>query len=536
MAGQLPENANVCRFLAEIAKKQPGGAALIQPPVGSDTGKSTTFAEYASLVAGASQLLRSKGIRRGTRTLLMVRPGAELIILAFALFQIGAIPIVIDPGMGLKNFRACVLRSKPRALVGILPAVALSWYFAKEFQFLQTRILIGGLFLKHCKNYKVGQLEPAHANPFDLAAILFTSGSTGPPKGVCYEHRHFDAQLRIIHDNYGIQHGEVDLPLLPVFALFNPALGMATVVPPIDPSKPAKANPAKIVRALTDNKVTNSFGSPVLWKLIGEYCKSNGTTLPDLRRILMAGTSVPTEILELWTKIAPNAKIHTPYGATECLPVSSIDAQTLLGETSPLTLQGKGTCLGKTVQGVQASILPPKGDKKTSTESGREIGEIVVSGSVVTESYDQLPSATKSAKIDDDGKIWHRMGDLGYFDEQQRLWFCGRVLERVITQQGPLYTDCCEAIFNQHPKVFRSALIGLGTPGKQIPAIVIEPEKGLFPKTQSDRDALNQELRTLAQSNAVTISIEKFFFHHAFPVDVRHNAKIHRLTLAKQFS
>ena len=125
----------------------------------------------------------------------MVRPGAELIILAFALFQIGAIPIVIDPGMGLKNFRACVLRSKPRALVGgILPAVALSWYFAKEFQFLQTRILIGGLFLKHCKNYKVGQLEPAHANPFDLAAILFTSGSTGPPKGVCYEHRHFDAQ------------------------------------------------------------------------------------------------------------------------------------------------------------------------------------------------------------------------------------------------------------------------------------------------------------------------------------------------------
>ena len=106
----------------------------------------------------------------------------------------------------------------------------------------------------------------------------------------------------------------------------------------------------------------------------------------------------------------------------------------------------------------------------------------------------------------------------------------------MITQKGPLYTDCCEAIFNQHPKVFRSALIGLGTPGKQIPAIVIEPEKGLFPKTQSDRDTLNQELRTLAQSNAVTVSIEKFFFHQAFPVDVRHNAKIHRLTLAKQFS
>ena len=181
----------------------------------------------------------------------MVRPGAELIILAFALFQIGAIPIVIDPGMGLKNFRTCVLRSKPRAVVGILP----QWHYRGISQKNSSSYKLGSSlegFLKRCKNLKVGQLEPAHANPFDLAAILFTSGSTGPPKGVCYEHRHFDAQLRIIHDNYGIQYGEIDLPLLPVFALFNPALGMTTVVPPIDP--PSQQRP--ILQKLLEHSKT----------------------------------------------------------------------------------------------------------------------------------------------------------------------------------------------------------------------------------------------------------------------------------------
>ncbi len=357
-----------------MAMEQPDTPALIQPALPARLGRQLGFREYAALVAGASKLLRDKGVRRGTRTLLMVRPGAELIILAFALFQIGAIPIVTDPGMGLKNFRACVARSRPRALVGILPAVALSYYFTKEFQSLRTRLLVNRRFLQQCSNTSCTDLEPAQAQPRDLAAILFTSGSTGPPKGVCYEHRHFDAQLRSVRDHYGIRPGETDLPLLPVFALFNPALGMATVVPPVDPSKPAKADPAGIVQVLQDHAVTNSFGSPVLWKRIGEHCQASSTTLPHLRRILMAGASVPPALLDLWTRLAPNAQIHTPYGATECLPVSSIDARTLLDQTATLTLQGHGTCLGKTVHDVQVRILPPAHDSKTHRADGREIG------------------------------------------------------------------------------------------------------------------------------------------------------------------
>jgi len=520
-----------------MAEGHPETPALIQSATPNQPARQLGFREYARLVDGAAALLRKKGIRRGTRTLLMVRPGTELILLAFALFQVGAVPVVIDPGMGLKHFRSCVARSRPRALVGILPAVALSYYFKKAFESLTTRLFIRRNFVEQCRKAAgTTKTSPAQAQPQDLAAILFTSGSTGPPKGVCYEHRHFDAQVKAVRNQYAIQPGEVDMPLLPVFALFNPALGMTTVVPPVDPSKPAKANPANIVHVLQQHAVTNSFGSPVLWKIIGEYCKAHETTLPHLRRILMAGASVPPTVLRMWTELAPNAEIHTPYGATECLPVTSISARTLLDETSGHTAQGRGTCLGKVTTGMQVRIKPLQDKGTTDRQNGHQVGEIVVAGPVVTEAYDHLPQATAAAKFHDDGHAWHRMGDLGYFDEQERLWFCGRVVERVLTDHGPLYTDCCEAIFNQHPQVFRSALIGLGKPGHQIPAIVVEPEKGLFPKAPADQETFRQELGTLAQSNPTTENIHDFFFHPAFPVDVRHNAKIHRLTLAEQFN
>ncbi|MBT4224159.1 MAG: peptide synthase, partial [Opitutae bacterium] len=108
--------------------------------------------------------------------------------------------------------------------------------------------------------------------------------------------------------------------------------------------------------------------------------------------------------------------------------------------------------------------------------------------------------------------------------------------ERVLTREGALHTDCCEAIFNQHPKVFRSALIGIGEIGEQQPAIVVEPEKGHFPKKAISKKTFKKELLELANASPVTQGIHTFFFHPAFPVDVRHNAKIHRLTLAKIFA
>jgi acyl-CoA synthetase (AMP-forming)/AMP-acid ligase II len=326
--------------------------------------------------------------------------------------------------------------------------------------------------------------------------------------------------------------------MLPVFALFNPALGMCTVVPDMNPSRPASVDPEQIVRAIQQNSVTNSFGSPALWTKIARHCERKSITLPSIRRILMAGAPVPPALMAKMCAIIPNGEIHTPYGATEALPVSSISATEVLEQTAARTQKGEGTCVGRPLPKVLVRIVESSDGPITSIEEVVDlpvgsIGEIIVQGASVTRGYDYLPEADADSKILDDAGHWHRMGDMGWLDDSGRLWFCGRKIERVLTDAGAMYTDCCEAIFNTHPWVYRSALIDL-CQGR--PAIVIEPEKAAFPKSTDERARFIESLRELGRKNARTVLIKDFFFEANFPVDVRHNAKIHRLSLARKFA
>lgn len=534
---------NVAQFLAEQAEIQPSAPA-VRAPVGKTSDGSIryaerTFFELEAEASAAAHYLSVKGIGRGTRVLLMVKPGLDLIRIVFALFKIGAVPIVIDPGMGLNKFLRCVQHSKPEALVGIPAAIWIGRLFRPSFRGVDIRLGVGRHFESRIKAFvEKGAFPVVDSNEDELAAILFTSGSTGPAKGVCYNHGMFLAQVDAIRRQYGIQPGEVDLPMLPVFALFNPALGMCTIVPEMNPSRPATVDPEKIVRSIQQNAVSNSFGSPALWTKILRHCEAHSIQLPTIRRILMAGAPVPPVLMERMRAIIPNGEIHTPYGATEALPVSSISATEVLEDTAIRTQKGEGTCVGEPLPGISVRIIQPVDgaikqiDHAVDLIAG-EIGEIIVKGSSVTPGYDQLPEADASSKIADDSFHWHRMGDMGWLDGAGRLWFCGRKVERVLSRKGAMYTDCCEAIFNQHPKVYRSALIDLGG---GLPGIVIEPEAGNFPQTVGRKNEFIESLRELAQGNPLTASIVHFFFEASFPVDVRHNAKIHRLSLARKYA
>lgn len=534
---------NVSHFLAEQASAQPMAPA-VRAPLGLAADGSIRYAErsFPELEAEASATAHAfvaKGIGRGTRVLLMVRPGLDLIRIVFALFKIGAVPIVIDPGMGLGKFLRCVRHSQPEALVGIPAAIWVARIFRASFRGVSTKISVTRGFAQTLQpQYAYGAFPAVDSGKDELAAILFTSGSTGPAKGVCYAHGMFLAQVEAIRGQYGIEPGEVDLPMLPVFALFNPALGMCTVVPEMNPSRPATVDPARIVGAIQQNGVTNSFGSPALWTKIARHCETEGITLPTIRRILMAGAPVPPALMLRMRKIVPNGEIHTPYGATEALPVSSITASEVLEQTAARTEKGEGTCVGRALPEVSLRIIEPvPGAIATITEvqdvASGQIGEIIVKGPSVTRCYDQLPEADAESKIADGGSYWHRIGDMGWLDAEGRLWFCGRKVERVLTPVGALYTDCCEAIFNGHPEVYRSALIDLGA-GR--PGIVIEPEPGHFPKTGKARAALRASLLERGQAHALTASINEVFFEKHFSVDVRHNAKIHRLSLARKYA
>ena len=551
-----PDNANIARHLALMAERQPHTAALKIPRGRTRDGDidylTLTFAELAAEVSAWRAQLTTRGIVPGDRVLVMVKPGLPLIAAAVALFAHGAVPIVIDPGMGLKSFLSCVTRSRPRALLGIPFARFISRVFRKPFATVQVRIPASSsptARLKPKPHVPNPNSQIETSSPSALAAILFTSGSTGAPKGVCYTHGMFDAQVELIRATYDIRPGEIDLPLLPLFALFNPALGMTTVVPEIDPSRPAAVDPKKIIQAIRQENITSSFGSPTLWRKLAVHCHQHHVTLPSLRRVLCAGAPVPPDLWDLMTPVLPNGHLHSPYGATESLPVSTISASEILVDTAVATQNGAGTCVGRPLPANDVRIIaltdaPLATLADTTQLPPGQIGEIIVAGPTVTHEYDALPEATAAAKIRDSGlefgslafgtshAVFHRLGDAGYIDANGYLWFCGRKAERVETVAGPVFTEQVEPIFNTHADVRRSALIGLGERGRQRLAVVIEPVSPSFTADSTNCRRFARELREIAKRHAHTAHIKLFYFHPAFPVDVRHNAKIHRLTLA----
>lgn len=480
------------------------------------------------------------------RVLLAVRPGHELITCTFALLRLGAIPIIIDAGMGLRCFLSCARKAHPDFILG---ARRLRWtsIFLYSFEPRPRAIWLTRAFYRSWRRCTASAESPfrrspsVSVHPDDLAAILFTSGSTGTAKGVHYSHRHFSAQLAALLGNYPLAEHDVDLPLLPLFSLFNPIIGRTSVLPEMDATKPSRLRAQKIIEAIRQHRVTSSFGAPVLWRKIALHGYRHGIQLPEIRFLFLAGVSCDVPTLELLRRIVPHAEIHTPYGATEALPITDIRGDEILSRWKVFQENGAGTCVGQPITGAQVRIIRVTEEAISQWEPALElatghVGEIIVDGPMVTESYDGEPLKTQLAKIHDGDSVWHRMGDLGFLDQQGRLWFCGRLAERVLVGDEIFYPDCTEPLFLKHPLVARCALIGLRRKGLTFPAIVVQPKFGHYPLWTYQKKRFIGELWEIAQRYEKTRCIRHFFFRKKLPVDVRHNAKIHRLALAKQFS
>jgi len=197
-------------------------------------------------------------------------------------------------------------------------------------------------------------LSPLDMSREDEAAIIFTTGSTGPPKGVLYRHRNFLQQCEQIRDYFQIAPGSTDVSGFPLFALFNTAMGTTTVFPEMDPTRPAEVYPPNIIDAVNQFSADQSFGSPALWNTVSNYCQANSVKLPSIKRILSAGAPVPASVLErIKQVIASDGDAFTPYGATEALPVACNSATVVLQETSERTNNGAGTCVGNRFSGIQ---------------------------------------------------------------------------------------------------------------------------------------------------------------------------------------
>jgi len=528
---------NIAATLPRLAAQAPERIALRWPGAAHPV---LTYRDLDTRSDAIAAGLARHGIVRGARCVVMVRPSPEFFLLMFALFKLGAVPILVDPGIDKRALKQCLAEAEPDAFIGIplahLARKLLGWArTARHLVTVGRRWGWGGITLAQIERAGLGAgPQLAETAPDDTAAILFTSGSTGVPKGVVYRHRHFPAQIEMLRHIFGMEAGGVDMPTFPPFALFDPALGLTSIIPDMDPTRPANADPRKLHAAIKRFGVTQLFGSPALMKVLTDA----DAPLPGLTRVTSAGAPVPPDVVAHMRRLLPgDAQFWTPYGATECLPVSVIEGREL-DATRAATEAGAGTCVGHPVPPNLVRIIAITDtpiDQWTDAHELRpgEIGEITVTGPTTTDAYFNRDVATRAAKIreqlpDGSERIIHRMGDVGYFDTEGRLWFCGRKTQRVETCDGALYTEQVEPIFNTHPNVFRSALVGIGKPGQQKPVLCVElhPGAGAFSR-------IEPELRTLGARYPHTAQIAHFLPHRKFPVDIRHNAKIRREALAE---
>ncbi len=415
------ERADSCNIASALIRQAglQGENFAIHYPVGKHGGRvvyeSASYSALNQLSDEYARGLIEYGIGRGVRSALMLTPGLDFFAMFFALFKAGAVPVLIDPGIGIKPLKSCLADARPEAFIGVTRAqiarVVLGWAPAAKLVTSGAKLGWGGLSTRQLR--KLGEKSSgavlADTGADEMAAILFTSGSTGIPKGVVYRHRHFTAQVGMLQSAFNIRPGEVDLPTFPPFALFDPALGMTTVVPYMDPTRPAKADPRLLIQAIERFEVSNLFGSPALLNVLGRYTESNDIHLPTLRRVISAGAAMPVATIRRLQKALPaGADIHTPYGATECLPVASVSGTELNAEVEQRTAAGEGTCVGRPVAPNKVRIIAVSDREVEYFADSVELpigisGEIVVHGPTTTDSYWQKPEQTRLAKISDAG-------------------------------------------------------------------------------------------------------------------------------------
>jgi len=507
--------------------------------------RTTTFHDLEDRSSSIAVGLRAMGIGPGKRIVLLVRFGEDFITLVFALLKTGASIVLIDPGMGRSNLIRCLEAANPDGFVAIPMAQAIRALLRHRFPNAKLNVTVGrtaGVLpsptLATLEKFSASDYKPVDTSSLDPAAVIFTTGSTGPPKGVLYTHQTFNHQIDQLISHYGIEPGGADLSGFPLFGLFNAVMGTTTIIPDMDPIRPAMVDPPRLLDAIDQWQANQAFGSPALWTAVGKYCERTQRRVPSLKLVLSAGAPVPPRVMQ-WMRGAMHEEgtFHTPYGATEALPIASIESRVVLNETAAMNAQGAGTCVGHHFSGVRWKVIAiedgPIASMSQCTEMSRgEIGELMVSGPVVSTTYVTRSEQNAFHKvIDRDGSLWHRMGDVGYLDDQDRFWYCGRKSHRVQTAKSTLYTDPCESIFNQHPSVYRSALVGIPTSssGQQKPTMVIEPWKGSSHKKPPSASVLKAQLREIAQSNPLTSEIlDIHIYPKALPTDIRHNSKIFR--------
>ncbi|MBC7530440.1 MAG: AMP-binding protein [Oligoflexus sp.] len=533
----VPESelCNPALIVRNYAKHNPDKIA-IATPLGQ-----LSYGEFEARTDGYAATMQRAGIKQGHKVVLMIKPSMELYVLAFALIKLGAIPVVVDPGMGLRRMLRSYRSVSPEAFVGITPAHVVRMFARKAFETVKIKIWVkeGGLSFSGDKGplFAAEGLFPiAPTQRDDLAIINFTTGSTGPAKPVEATYGMALATVELVVKDLHQTADDIDMVTVPFFGIVSLIVGSTVVIPPMNPAKPADVDPQTIIDTINRYRVTVMLASPALLNRVGSFARPKKIKLPSLKMVNSGGAPIDMKNLEnFMSLLAPGSTMNSCWGATEGLPLASISGKDILGRYQDLIRAGKGSPLGTILSTIDMRLISstddaiPRWDEALVVKPS-EIGEVVVRGPNISRSYYQNAEANAAHKISDPAqgstKVWHRTGDLAWQDPDGILFFTGRKAHSFVNESGvTLHSVAAEGVTNDHPKVKRSALVGAGSR----PVMCIELNEGV---PASEHDTIRLELLELMKKSLATDSVRTVLFHRRFPVDLRHNAKIERLKLA----
>jgi acyl-coenzyme A synthetase/AMP-(fatty) acid ligase/pimeloyl-ACP methyl ester carboxylesterase len=491
------------------------------PAVVEVGGASISWAQLHRRVHDLARGLVVAGVRPGERVALLVPPSIDLTVAVYAVWRAGAVIVVADKGLGVRGMGAALRSAKVDHVIGTAQGLAA----AKVMRLAGTRISVGGGFgaqwtVEELVRTAGGELPEVSGDM--EAAVVFTSGATGPAKGVLYRHRQVRAQVELVCSTYGLTSADRLVAAFAPFAIYGPALGIGSAVPDTDVTSPGKLTAMALAEAAAAVDATVVFASPAALRNVlgtaGELDAAGRAALGTVRLLMSAGAPVPAALLRPLREVLPQAEAHTPYGMTEVLPVTDVSLAQIKAAGT-----GEGICVGRPLPGVDVRVSPlnalgvADGELTTSADL---TGEICVHAEHVKDRYDAL-WATERMSSRNPG--WHRTGDVGYLDDQGRLWVQGRTVHVLTTPGGVITPVGVEQRVEALSNVDSAALVGVGPVGTQQVVVVVTGAGG----------PLAEGPLTAAVREVAGVAVTAVLVRKNLPVDIRHNSKIDRVAVAR---
>lgn len=424
---------NLANQLVINRNNNPNKVCLIQ------NNKEITYNELYRKVANFKKYLEDKGIKKENKVLVLIPMSIDLYVTLLSVWAIGATVCFMDAGFiknGMKNNEF----EDINAVIGINKYII---YSNINTNLRKLNIKINTNVIEKLQD--VGDLKIQDIDS-DLPAIMtYTSGTTGKPKIAARSHEFLENQANILQKHLNYESGDIELSTIPIFTLSNIDIGITTVIAEAKFSNLGKSNPKKLVYQIINNSINRLMAAPGVLNVIIEFCLKNNIILKDIKKIFTGGGAIFLDFLENLKIVCPNAKIYTLYGSTEAEPIAKLDIDEMKEEDIKKIEEGKGILAGNII-GVEDCKIIKTGideignitEEELKNLQTSDVGEIVVTGENVLKGYvNGIGNAENKFNVN--GKIYHRTGDLGIIDENNRLWLRGRIKEPYFNIEAALH-------------------------------------------------------------------------------------------------